>query len=77
MNNNMTINDFVFVSAKCVNDTIKTFIVQKDKLESFIKNWACDYNTSATLYVNKAVLCFNGSIGKGDFMFDKFVSSTN
>lgn len=73
----MTIDDFVFVTAEYdTNDTIETFVVQKDKLESFIKNWTSDYNASATLYVNKAVLYINGSIGKGDFMFNKFVSST-
>lgn len=72
----MTIDDFVFVTAECVTGSIKTFVVQKDKLDSFIKNWACDYNPSATLYVNKAVLCLNGSIGKGDYMFDKSVSGS-
>lgn len=66
----MTIEDFVFVTAEYVtNDTIETFVVQKDKLESFIENWGSDYNHSARLYVNKAVLYINGAIGKGDFMF--------
>ena len=73
----MTIEDFVFVTAEYVtNDTIETFVVQKDKLESFIKNWGSNYNHSARLYVNKAVLYINGAIGKGDFMFNKSVSST-
>lgn len=62
---------FVFITAilKNENEDTLTFVVLEEKIDTFVNDWKCDGKPSAILYVNQAVLCLNGSVGKGDYLF--------
>ena len=63
----MTINDFVFVTFEKDCEVRSTHVVFKDKLDEFINDKYAMYGVGVA-YINKAVICLNGSIGRGDYI---------
>ena len=64
----MEINDFVFVTfTKDFDEVYSTHVVLKEKLEDFINDKYAMFGIGVA-HINKAVMCFNGSIGKGDYI---------
>lgn len=63
----MEINDFVFVTFEKNNEIRSTHIVLKEKLNEFINDKYAMYGTGIA-HVNHAVICLNGSIGRGDYI---------
>lgn len=64
----MEINDFVFVTfTKDFDEVYSTHVVLKEKLDDFINDKYAMFGIGVA-HINKAVMCFNGSIGKGDYI---------
>ena len=63
----MTIEDFVFVTFEKDFEVRSTHVVFKDKLDEFINDKYAMFGVGVA-HINKAVMCFNGSIGKGDYI---------
>ena len=63
----MEINDFVFVTFEKDNEVRSTHIVLKEKLDNFINDKYAMFGVGVA-HINKAVMCLNGSIGKGDYI---------
>jgi hypothetical protein len=63
----MEINDFVFVTFEKDNEVRSTHIVLKEKLDNFINDKYAMFGVGVA-HINKAVMCLNGSIGRGDYM---------
>lgn len=64
----MEINDFVFVTfTKDFDEVYSTHVVLKEKLDDFINDKYAMFGVGIA-HINKAVMCFNGSIGKGDYI---------
>lgn len=64
----MEINDFVFVTfTKDFDEVRSTHVVLKEKLDDFVNDKYAMFGVGVA-HINKAVMCFNGSIGKGDYI---------
>ena len=63
----MTIEDLVFVTFEKDFEVRSTHVVFKDKLDEFINDKYAMYGVGVA-YINKAVICLNGSIGRGDYI---------
>jgi hypothetical protein len=63
----MEINDFVFVTFEKDNEVRSTHVVLKEKLDNFINDKYAMFGVGIA-HINKAVMCLNGSIGRGDYM---------
>ena len=64
----MTIEDFVFVTfTKDFDEVRSTHVVLKEKLDDFVNDKYAMFGVGVA-HINKAVMCFNGSIGKGDYI---------
>ena len=64
----MEINDFVFVTfTKDFDEVYSTHVVLKEKLDDFVNDKYAMFGVGVA-HINKAVMCFNGSIGKGDYI---------
>lgn len=64
----MEINDFVFVTfTKDCDEVRSTHVVLKEKLDDFVNDKYAMFGVGIA-HINKAVMCFNGSIGKGDYI---------
>ncbi len=64
----MEINDFVFVTfTKDFDEVRSTHVVFKEKLDDFVNDKYAMFGVGVA-HINKAVMCFNGSIGKGDYI---------
>ena len=63
----MTIEDFVFVTFEKDFEVRSTHVVFKDKLDEFINDKYAMFGVGVA-HINKAVACFNGSIGRGDYI---------
>lgn len=64
----MEINDFVFVTFTNDFDEVRsTHVVLKEKLDDFVNDKYAMFGVGVA-HINKAVMCFNGSIGKGDYI---------
>lgn len=64
----MEINDFVFVTFTNNSDEVRsTHVVLKEKLDDFVNDKYAIFGIGVA-HINKAVMCFNGSIGKGDYI---------
>lgn len=64
----MEINDFVFVTFTNDCDEVRsTHVVLKEKLDDFVNDKYAMFGVGIA-HINKAVMCFNGSIGKGDYI---------
>lgn len=64
----MEINDFVFVTFTNNSDEVRsTHVVLKEKLDDFVNDKYAMFGVGVA-HINKAVMCFNGSIGKGDYI---------
>lgn len=64
----MEINDFVFVTfTKDFDEVHSTHVVLKEKLDDFVNDKYAMFGVGVA-HINKAVMCFNGSIGKGDYI---------
>jgi hypothetical protein len=64
----MEINDFVFVTfTKDFDEVYSTHVVLKEKLDDFVNDKYAMFGIGVA-HINKAVMCFNGSIGKGDYI---------
>ena len=64
----MEINDFVFVTfTKDFDEVRSTHVVLKEKLDDFVNDKYTMFGVGVA-HINKAVMCFNGSIGKGDYI---------
>ena len=64
----MEINDFVFVTFTNDCDEVRsTHVVLKEKLDDFVNDKYAMFGVGVA-HINKAVMCFNGSIGKGDYI---------
>lgn len=64
----MEINDFVFITfTKDFDEVYSTHVVLKEKLDDFVNDKYTMFGVGVA-HINKAVMCFNGSIGKGDYI---------
>ena len=64
----MEINDFVFVTfTKDFDEVRSTHVILKEKLDDFVNDKYAMFGVGVA-HINKAVMCFNGSIGKGDYI---------
>lgn len=63
----MEINDLVFVTFEKDNEVNSTHVVLKEKLNEFINDKYAMYGIGVA-HINNAVICFNGSIGRGDYI---------
>lgn len=64
----MEINDFVFVTfTKDFDEVYSTHVILKEKLDDFVNDKYAMFGIGVA-HINKAVMCFNGSIGKGDYI---------
>ena len=63
----MTIEDFVFVTFEKDFEVRSTHVVFKDKLDEFINDKYAMFGVGVA-HIYKAVMCFNGSIGNGDYI---------
>lgn len=64
----MEIIDFVFVTfTKDFDEVRSTHVVLKEKLDDFVNDKYAMFGVGVA-HINKAVMCFNGSIGKGDYI---------
>lgn len=64
----MEINDFIFVTFTNDCDEVRsTHVVLKEKLDDFVNDKYAMFGVGIA-HINKAVMCFNGSIGKGDYI---------
>lgn len=63
----MEINDFVFIIFEKDYEVPSTYVVLKEKLDDFINDKYAMFGIG-NAHIFKAVMCFNGSIGKGDYI---------
>jgi hypothetical protein len=63
----MEINDLVFVTFVKDNEVNSTHVVLKEKLNEFINDKYAMYGIGVA-HINHAVICLNGSIGRGDYI---------
>lgn len=63
----MTIEDFVFVTFEKDFEVHSTHVVLKEKLDDFVNDKYAMFGVGVA-HINKAVICLNGSIGKGDYI---------
>ena len=63
----MTIEDFVFITFEKEFEVYSTHVVLTEKLDEFLNDKYVMYG-SGVAHINKAVICLNGSIGKGDYI---------
>lgn len=63
----MTIEDFVFVTFEKEFEVYSTHVVLKEKLDDFVNDKYTMFGVGVA-HINKAVICLNGSIGKGDYI---------
>lgn len=63
----MEINDLVFVTFEKDNEVNSTHVVLKEKLNEFINDKYAMYGIGVA-HINQAVICLNGSIGRGDYI---------
>ncbi len=65
---NMKLEDFVCVTLENSDgELVSTHVVLKEKLEVFLNDKYAMYCVSFA-YINEAVICLNGSIGKGKYI---------
>jgi len=63
----MTIEDFVYITFEKDFEVHSTHVVLKEKLDDFVNDKYAMFGVGVA-HINKAVICFNGSIGKGDYI---------
>ena len=63
----MTIDDLVFITFEKDFEVCSTHVVLKEKLDDFVNDKYAMFGIGVA-HINKAVMCFNGSIGKGDYI---------
>lgn len=63
----MTIEDFVFITFEKNFEVPSTHVVLKEKLDDFVNDKYAMFGIGIA-HIFKAVMCFNGSIGKGDYI---------
>jgi hypothetical protein len=63
----MEINDLVFVTFEKDNEVNSTHVVLNEKLNEFINDKYAMYGVGVA-HINHAVICLNGSIGRGDYI---------
>lgn len=63
----MEINDFVFVTFEKDLEVRSTHVVLKEKLDVFVNDKYAMFGVGVA-HINKAVICLNGSIGRGDYI---------
>jgi hypothetical protein len=63
----MTTEDLVFVTFEKDFEVHSTHVVLKEKLDDFVNDKYAMFGVGVA-HINKAIICFNGSIGKGDYI---------
>lgn len=61
------LDNFVYVTFEKDFEVRSTHVVLKEKLDDFVNDKYAMFGVGVA-HINKAVMCFNGSIGKGDYI---------
>lgn len=61
------LDKFVFVTFEKDFEVRSTHVVLKEKLDDFLNDKYALFGVGVA-HINKAVQCFNGSIGRGDYI---------